>query len=275
MVWGLVAGLTAAGLFGSAAVLQAHAIRGIDDATHSLRRFVTVAMRHPLILLVVATYLAGFVLHAVAIWLLPLYLAQTSIALALPVSAVVARRVEEPVSVRQWLGVGAVVAGLVLLALGAGDPGAVRVSPTFVAALYAGLVALFLARLVGPAAGAWYGALSGLAYAGSASAVRGVTWQLDLLVVAALLAVSAYGLLGFWLYSTGLERAAVPSVTAPQVVGQTAVPGVVGVALLGDGVRSGWWLAVALGLALATLGAVLVALGGSNQRLGAEPVQPS
>ena len=43
---------------------------------------------HPLILLVVAAYLAGFVLHAVAIWLLPLYLAQAAIALSLPVTAV-------------------------------------------------------------------------------------------------------------------------------------------------------------------------------------------
>ena len=88
MLIGLLAGLGAAVLFGVGAVVQAHAVRSIDEPTQRLSDFV--ARRRcgsPLILLVVAAYLAGFVLHAVAIWLLPLYLAQAAIAFSLPVTA--------------------------------------------------------------------------------------------------------------------------------------------------------------------------------------------
>ncbi len=101
MVLGLVAGIAAAVLFGTAAVLQAHAVRQLPHGLRSLRGFVADAVRHPLILVVVAAYLGGFVLHAVAIWLLPLYLAQASIALSLPISALAARRVSEHATLRQ------------------------------------------------------------------------------------------------------------------------------------------------------------------------------
>ncbi|MEZ5092270.1 hypothetical protein [Nocardioides sp.] len=259
MVLGLLAGLGAAALFGTAAVLQAHAVRQLPHGTRRLGAFVGAAVRHPLILVVVAAYLGGFVLHAVAIWLLPLYLAQASIALSLPISAIAARRVAEHVTARQVAAVAAVVLGLFLLAGGAGAAGEVRVSPAFVAVLYAGIAGLLMAAALGQdPPGEWFGALSGLAYAGSALAVRGVTWPASWPVVLAAVAVSAFGLLGFWLYSTGLARGSVSAVTAPMIVGQTAVPGLLGVLVLGDGVRAGWWPAVVAGLALATAGAALV-----------------
>jgi drug/metabolite transporter (DMT)-like permease len=283
VILGLCAGLAAAALFGVAAVLQAHAVRQLDRGARRLGAFVVDAVRHPLLLVVVAAYLGGFVLHAVAIWLLPLYLAQASIALSLPIAALGARRVAEHVGLRQWAAVATVVAGLFLLAGGAGDPGSVRVSGAFVAALYAGAAAILLAASVGEQPrGEWFGTLSGLAYAGSALSVRGVAWPLSPLVVLAALAVSAFGLLGFWLYSTGLERGRVSAVTAPMIVGQTAVPGLLGVFALGDGVRPGWWLAVGVGLALAMLGAALVGSPEQPARLApadglSEPdgVQPS
>lgn len=269
MLLGLVAGIGAAVLFGTAAVLQAHAVRQLSHGLRSLRAFVADAVRHPLILVVVGAYLGGFVLHAVAIWLLPLYLAQASIALSLPISALAARRVAEHATVRQLASVAAVVLGLLLLAGAAGEPGEVRVSGAFVAALYAGIAALLVASAVGAdPPGEWFGALSGLAYAGSALAVRGVTWPAGTLVLLAALAVSAYGLIGFWLYSTGLARGSVSAVTAPMIVGQTAVPGVLGVVALGDEIRPGWGAAVVLGLALAMVGAALV---GPPQALAAEP----
>ena len=67
---------------------QAHAVRRFDTAPDSLVGFVLRSVRDPWILGVVAAYLAGFLLHAVAIWLLPLYLAQAAIAMSLPVTAV-------------------------------------------------------------------------------------------------------------------------------------------------------------------------------------------
>ncbi len=274
MLLGLLAGLGAAALFGMAAVLQAHAVRQLDDGARRLRSFVTDALRHPLLLVVVAAYLGGFVLHAVAIWLLPLYLAQASIALSLPISALGARRVSEHATTRQWLAVGAVVLGLFLLAGGAGDPGSARVSGAFVAAMYAGAAALLVAASLGnDPPGEWFGTLSGLAYAGSALAVRGVTWPVSPLIVLAAVAVPVFGLLGFWLYSTGLARGGVSTVTAPMIVGQTAIPGVLGVVALGDTVRPGWWPAVVIGLVLATAGAALV--GAPQPEPVEERAQPS
>lgn len=257
MVVGLVAGLVAATCFGLASVLQAHAVRALPVSAVDLRAFLTAAARDRLLVLVVVGYLVGFLLHAVAIWLLPLYLAQAAIAMSLPITALGASRVDEQVSLRQWLALGAVVIGLWLLAAGAGDPGAVRVSPAFVAWLVGGLAGLGLAAAALRQA-VVRATLSGLAYAGSAIAVRGVTGSWHPLVIAAGATVCLYGVLGFWLYSSGLESAEVSSATAPLIVGQTAVPAVIGLAFLGDGVRAGWGAAIVAGLVLATAGASVV-----------------
>jgi hypothetical protein len=90
-------------------------------------------------------------------------------------------------------------------------------------------------------------------------AVRGVGLPVSALVVLVALTVPAFGLVAFWLYSLGMHSEAVSAATAPMIVGQTFVPALVGVALLGDGVREGWWPAVAAGLALSTAGAVWLA----------------
>ncbi|MFN8194895.1 MAG: hypothetical protein U0R80_11510 [Nocardioidaceae bacterium] len=270
MLWGLVAGLAAAACFGLASVVQARAVRSLPDRVTGLRGFVRAALRSPLLLVVVAAYLAGFVLHAVAIWWLPLYLAQASIAMSLPITALAVGHVDERVSTRQWLALGAVVAGLWLLAASAGDPGTVRVSAGFVTVLVVGAAAIGGLALVVHRP-VLLGSLSGLAYAGSAIGVRGVGWPPGLLVLLALLAVSTYGLLGFWLYSTGLDRGEVSVVTAPLIVGQTAGPAIVGVALLGDGVRTGWWPELVAGLLLATLGAALVSGRSPGPETGSAP----
>lgn len=257
MVFGLLAGLIGAACFGVASVAQAHAVRALPESTADLRSFLRAGVRDRALLLVVAAYLLGFLLHAVSIWLLPLYLAQAAVAMSLPITALGASRVEEQVAPRQWLALGGIVLGLWLLAAGAGEPGAVRVSPVFVAWLVGGVVALGLSSLVVDG-GLARATLSGLAYSGSAIGVRGVTGSWHPLVIVAAVTVCLYGLLGFWLYSAGLEAAAVSSATAPLIVGQTTVPAVVGLAFLGDGVRSGWWTAIIVGVALATTGASLV-----------------
>ena len=265
---GLTAAVLAATLFGVAAVLQAHGVRTEKAPIDSLREFVDAAVRNRTIMLVVAAYLAGFVLHAVSIWYLPLYLAQAAVALSLPITALSAARLRERLGLADWAAVGAVVVGLVLVSLGAGAPGAGRSSPVFAATLWAAVAVLallgFSGRLV--SAGA-LGTVAGLGYAGSAIAVRGVTWPLDVPVVAAALAVPVFGLLAFWLYSLALNKAAVASSSAPLVVGQTLVPALVGLWLLGDSVRDGWVAAVVLGMTLAVAGAVLL----SRTTVGPEP----
>ena len=90
LLLGLAARSALGRLFGVAAVVQAHAVRAPAGGRAGAARL---RPRRPALvaaaLLVVATYLAGFALHAVALWLLPLYLAQASISLSLPVTAIV------------------------------------------------------------------------------------------------------------------------------------------------------------------------------------------
>jgi drug/metabolite transporter (DMT)-like permease len=255
-VLGLAAGLLSAAVFGVAAVVQAHAVRRYDD-TPGLRGFVVRSLRDGRMLLVVAAYLVGFVLHAVAIWWLPLYLAQALVAMSLPVTALASRRVEDALHRSGWLAVGLVTCGLVLLSLGAGDPGAVLTTTRFVLFVWTAVAALALASLAGARlSGPLLGLLAGLGYAGSAISVRGVGTPVEGAVVAAALAVPSFSLVAFWLYSLGMHSTAVPSTTASLIVAQTFVPAAVGVAFLGDGVRDGWWPAVGLGLLLSTAGAV-------------------
>ena len=257
-VLGLAAGLLSAAVFGVAAVVQAHAVRRYDD-TPGLRGFVVRSLHDGRMLLVVAAYLVGFVLHAVAIWWLPLYLAQALVAMSLPVTALASHRVEDALHRSGWLAVGLVTCGLVLLSLGAGDPGAVVTTTRFVLLVWAAVVALALASLAGARlSGPLLGLLAGLGYAGSAISVRGVGTPVEGAVVAAALAVPSFSLVAFWLYSLGMHSTAVPSTTASLIVAQTFVPAAVGVAFLGDGVRDGWWPAVGLGLLLSTAGAVVL-----------------
>ena len=269
---GLGSAILAAVLFGFGAVLQARAVRGEPQPIDSLGEFVRAAVRNRLIILVVATYLAGFALHAVSIWFLPLYLAQAAVALSLPVTALSAGWVRERLTGIDWAAVLAIVAGLVLVGLGSGEPGPGRSSALFAAILWAGVLALAAAGLLGRvSSGAALGTVAGLGYAGSAVAVRGVDVPLDAPVVAAALAVPAFGLLAFWLYSLALDRAAVASASGPLVVGQTLVPALVGIWALGDSVRDGWWSGVALGMAAAVGGAVLLSRRTGEQATSSDP----
>jgi drug/metabolite transporter (DMT)-like permease len=269
---GVAVGLLSAAVFGVAAVVQAQAVRGFETTPDGLFGFVTRSLRDLRTMLVVAAYLVGFVLHATAIWLLPLYLAQALVAMSLPVTALASHRVEDALQRSGWLAVGVVTLGLVLLSLGAGSPGDVQTTTGFVVALWVGVAALGAASIVGRhLAGPVLGLLAGLGYAGSAISVRGIGTPIDGIVVVAALAVPCFGLVAFWLYSLGMHRAAVPSTTASLIVAQTFVPAAVGVALLGDGVREGWWPAVSLGLVLSTTGAVV--LGRQKSRVAGEALK--
>lgn len=273
---GVVLGLLSAVVFGVAAVVQAQAVRGFESSPDGLWGFVARSVRDARTMAVVAAYLVGFVLHAVAIWLLPLYLAQALVAMSLPVTALVSHRVEDRLHRSGWAAVGVVTLGLVLLSLGAGEPGEVQTTTTFVVALWLGVAALALASMAGRhLPGPLLGLLAGLGYAGSAISVRGVGTPVDTVVVVAALAVPSFGLLAFWLYSLGMHRAAVPATTAAVIVAQTFVPAAVGVALLGDGVRDGWWPAVTAGLLLATGGAAVLGWQTAPTPGSAAPAEPT
>lgn len=258
MILGLVCALASAALFGVAAVGQARAMRALPEGDLGLLDFVRAALGSGLLLAVVAAYLAGFVLHAVALLLLPLYLAQASISLSLPITAVVsAVWLHERLGPSRWLAVAAVIAGLVLVAAGAGTVEHTASTSTLVAVGAGWLLVLALgARLSLAASAGVLGAWSGLGYAGSAVTTRGLSSDDLLFSALALVIVSALGLVAFWLYSVALGRTDVASSTAPLIVMQTCIPAVVGVVAFGDTVRSGWTVAVVAGLALSIAGAI-------------------
>jgi drug/metabolite transporter (DMT)-like permease len=272
VILGLVSALASAALFGVAAVVQAHAMRALPEGELGLVGFVRAAVRSWPMLAVVAAYLGGFVLHAVALLLLPLYLAQASISLSLPVTAVVsAVWLHERLSLARWLAVLAVIAGLVLVAAGAGE-----VEPTTSTATLLGVGAVWLlvlaigARLSLARGAGILGAWSGLGYAGSAVTTRGLSADDLLLSALALMLVSALGLVAFWLYSVALGRTDVAASTAPLIVMQTAIPALVGVIAFGDTVRSGWAVVVFAGLALSVAGAIHL-----GRQPGSEATAPS
>jgi drug/metabolite transporter (DMT)-like permease len=251
--------LAAAALFGVGAVVQAHAVRRQPERPHGLWDFVRVSVRDPWTIGVVGAYLLGFVLHVVAIWGLPLYLAQATVAMSLPVTAVTSIVLREHLRPAHWAAVAVVSIGLVLLSVGSGEPGELFTSVWFVMSLWVGVVVLLLAARMGVHwPGSAIAVLAGLGYTGSAVAVRGAESATDIVSIAAGLTVGIYGLIGYWLYSLALDRAPVPAASAPLIVTQTFVPSLIGVAFLGDSVRSGWWPGIVVGLLLSTAGAIVL-----------------
>lgn len=267
MVLGLGAALLAAVLFGVAAVLQAIGARRVPAASGLDPRMLLQLLRQPAFLAAWLLNFLGFLLHLAAIRLVPLYLAQAGIAASLVVTAALAiklfgdtlRRVE-------WAAVLAVFAGLALLATAAGEAGQVRSDATLNVGLVVALalivmVGLVVSRRHGSVVPAILGLLAGLGFAVDSIAIRLLPGLLpaQLLQSAATYIFVVSACLGALLYSIGLQRGSVTAATAPMIVMQTVTPAVVGVVLLGDGVRSGLLPLATAGLVLTTAGAARLA----------------
>ena len=241
----------------------------MPEATERLGSFVRAGVRDPLILLVVGAYLAGFGLHAVSIWLLPLYLAQAAISLSMPCTAVLSvRQLHEPLGPARWTAVGAVTLGIALLALGAGSPGAVTTSWAFAAWVVAGLVVVTAAGVAARSSGPLLGALAGCGYAGSALAVRGIgsgALRAGPGVRPRRTRARAGGVLAL-LPGAVPHRRGGGDGRADRAADLRA--GGIGVAFLGDGVRDGWWPAIVAGLVLGVGGAVALRASRSRPMTG-------
>ena len=225
-----------------------------------------------MVVVVVGLYLVGWLLHVVAIARTPLYVAQVGTAVSLAITALVAAWVVgEPLSRLHWCAIAAQIGGLALLALSAGEVGHHDVDTIHAVVLYAGLVVLLVAGIVGVRrtgehSGIVLAVLAGLAYAGSPIASRPLAEPtVDLATAATLLVIGLYGLLGFWLYSMAMNRISVTAATAPVILLQTLVPAAVGILVFSDEVRAGWWPVAVVGLLVSTAGALV--LCGADGRL--------
>ncbi len=301
MIIGLVTAVAASACYGTGSVLQAVGSRrsareeaaatrsgeGVEQAMvtehggPSLSSTAKAAVTWEFILGTVLD-LVGFLLGALAARLLPLFLSQTVISANLVVTAVLSirllgLRLKRP----EWASIAVVCAALVLLAVAAGPEGTgtTPISTHWYLLLISVAVIAggsLLVRRLGAGGAIVAGLLSGLGFGALGIGVRvlnGVDpFDLgELLSDPALYAILVGGLGGMYLHTVALQIGSVNGATAALVVGETVVPGIVGVLWLGDASRPGLgWLA-GLGFVLAVGGAVAVAHFGEGDELHAPP----
>ncbi|TDD28472.1 hypothetical protein E1218_07255 [Kribbella turkmenica] len=270
MVLGLGAALGAAVVFGIAAILQAVGSRKVPTESElnprRLGGFVIALLKQPAFLAALALNLVGFGLHFVALRLLPLYLAQAGIAASLVVTALLATRLmSDQLSGLEWSAVVAVCVGLGLLAVSAGHAGDSARHHGLTVGIIAGLVVIgvlgaIASRSQHGVSTALLGLLAGLGYAGVAISARllqdGSVGELLKGVTTYTLPLS--GAVAFILYSLALQRGSVTLATTPMIALQTITPAAVGVFVLSDAVRDGWWPGAIAGFVLSAVGSLIL-----------------
>jgi hypothetical protein len=221
-------------------------------------------------------YLGGMVVDlmawgcaVLALRALPVFAVQAVIGGTIALTALVsARMIGARLPTATRLAVTACLIGLVLVAASAGSEQPPVHHPGVDVVLLVSVLLLGVAVLVlRQGKHAWpLAVVSGLGFGGGAVSVRAAHVQTgDGLDLALLLGQpSTYLVVGFWLvgmvgYTAALSRGDVGAVTAVFTVTEVLVPGMVGIQLLGDPVRPGWAWLLALGLAAALAGTVVIA----------------
>ena len=267
MVLGLAAALAAAAAFGVAALLQALAARREEAVQGVDPRLLVRMLRSPAFVVALALNLLGFALHVVALRSLPLFLAQAAISSSVVVTALLSGRVlHAPLARREHVAVVGVGIGLALLTAtaahtGEEQPGTAVRWGLLAAAGAVAVAGVVVARLRSAVGVSLLGLTGGLGFAVVALATRSLPDLRPSTLVAdpATYALLLGGGVGFLLYATALQRAAVMVATSAMVVGQTVAPSLVGVLLLGDEVRAGAGVLAVGGLALAVAGSAALA----------------
>ncbi|MET9203115.1 DMT family transporter [Gordonia sp. NPDC003585] len=273
MVIGIVAAVVAALAYGTASVLQAKGAQSVTDhpdgAAPSLRSTIT-AMLTAAFLAGLALDGLGFVGNLVAARLIPLFLAQPIVSANLVVTVVLATIVlGARLSPRDWTAIGVVVVSLVALGFAAGEEG--RNNEWWLhwalLAVALGLIALALIglRLMTSRVAVLAGLTGGVLFGLMAVAIRIVDGvdPFDLATILtdpAAYAVVICGPAGFYMFTVALQTGSVSAASASLVVGETVVPGVIGIVLLGDTTRAGWGPVALVAFIAAVIGAVVVAM---------------
>jgi hypothetical protein len=176
--------------------------------------------------------------------------------------------------------IGTVVVSLCVLGLTAGERGAGTSQPGVHWALLSASVVILaggvgLIRLLGARAAVAAGLIAGVLYGAMAVAVRVVDGidplRLDILLAdPASWTIAIAGVGGFYLFTVALQLGSVNGAAAALVVGETVVPGIAGVVLLGDTAQRGFGWLVAVAFLGAVAGAVAVAIMGAAHHPRAE-----
>lgn len=298
MLIGLIAAIVACVGYGVASVLQAYGARKSAAAAEQRGEagHVTASggptLRSTFAAALTASFILGTVLDAVGFAgsaisarLIPLFLSQTVVSANLVITAVLGTVVLGiQLRRRDWFAITAVIGSLLLLGLSSGHAGGgssndavhwgVLVGSALILSIGIGLI-----RWLGSRAAVVAGLISGVLFGCLAITVR-VVYGIDPFEIGTMLrdpagwAILVSGLGGFYLHTVALQLGSVNGATAALVVGETVVPGIVGVVVLGDASRPGLeWLAV-VGFIGAIAGAVAVAVFGaaSHEEKPAEEV---
>ncbi|MCC3779669.1 hypothetical protein [Streptomyces sp. UNOB3_S3] len=295
MIIGLVTAVAASACYGTGSVLQAvgsrksaqrEAATATSTATTqhggpSLSSTAKAAVTWEFMVGTVLDFI-GFALGALAARMLPLFLSQTVISANLIVTALLSiKLLGIKLNRREWMSIGVVCSALVLLATAAGHEGsgdAARSTHWWlliisVVLMGGGWIAV---HFLGSRAAILAGLLSGLGFGAIGVGVR-ILDGIDpfdlptLLADPALYAILISGSVGMYLHTVALQIGSVNGATAALVVGETVLPGIIGVLWLGDASREGLaWMAV-LGFLLAVAGAVAVAWFGEPDSHGVTP----
>ncbi|PXX06522.1 hypothetical protein [Mycolicibacterium moriokaense] len=297
MLIGVAAALLACIGYGVASVLQAYGARGSSAAASSrgegipvtasggptLRSTISAALT-PAFIVGMALDVIGFAGSIVSARLIPLFLSQTIISANLVVTAVLGVAVlGVRLHGRDWVAIVTVVVSLCVLGLTAGHLGAGTSHPGVHWALLSLSVVILacgvgLIRLLGARAAVAAGLIAGVLYGAMAVAVRVVNGvdplRLDILLVdPASWTIAIAGLGGFYLFTVALQLGSVNGAAAALVVGETVVPGIAGVVLLGDTAKDGFGWLVAVAFIGAVAGAVAVAIMGAADHARAEKTE--
>ncbi|HEY1971983.1 MAG TPA: hypothetical protein VGH89_28770 [Pseudonocardia sp.] len=221
---------------------------------------------HPRYLVGLAVDGLGWATTVVALRHLPVFAVQAILGGAIAVTALISRmRHGTRLRVVDRYALAACLAGIALVAAGAGTAPPVPISPSAQI-----LLCLIAAGLVGAAVVlrhshrvAVLSMVAGLGFGGTSLAVRAIhPSSAGLLGLTTQLPV--YLLLCFWLvglitYTRALSIGPLALVTAVYLVTEVIVPGTLGILLLGDPIRPGWTAPMVIGLLFAAAGVLVLA----------------
>ncbi|MEJ5913471.1 hypothetical protein [Pseudokineococcus sp. 1T1Z-3] len=261
--------MTLLGLAAALAAMLANTAATLLEAAGSRRASADRPVwRQPAYLLGLALDGVGWVLAVVALRFLPVVAVQSVLTSTVALTTLAAHRFDvRRVPRAQLVAVGGVVLGLVLVAASAapGRPAALPSAavPVLVAsALVLAALALPVLRSGRPLLMA---AVAGAAYGGTALSVRALHITSDLAEDMRLLtqpltyALVVMSVVGVLLVAAALREGAPGTVTAVLSVTEVLLPGLAGLALLGDGVRPGWAPALAVGVAVLVASVLVLA----------------
>ncbi|HEY2205917.1 MAG TPA: hypothetical protein VGH99_15705 [Pseudonocardia sp.] len=222
----------------------------------------------------------GWLCAVVALRHLPVFAVHGVLGASIAVTAIAARVLYGSVLRRvDGLAIVGCLMGLVLVQFSAGEAQPSPASATAYVVLFAATGLLGVGTFLfwrGPRV--WpLAAIGGLGLGGTSLAVRALrvdsgsaSHLLGLLFQPAAYLMVLLWVIGMLAFTRALGLGSVAIVTAVMQVVEVIVPGLVGIALLGDTVRSGWQLPMATGLLVAAAGVVVLAR--SPARRVAEPV---